>query len=116
MSVWFEVELSAVEEDSCSVVVKGTKASGICFEGLDTAVEAFTDGVGDVMLEVRQHVRKPFFDHSGDLHHRLQTAATGPGIPVLEIGLRTTRVAVRPEPTEVLLQRPGSRCLQLLVF
>ena len=69
----------------------------------------------EVMLEVCQHVRKPLLNHPGDLQHRLQTAATGPGIPVLEIGLRTTRVAVRPEPTEALLQRPRSRRLQLLV-
>ena len=88
MSVRFEVKLSAVEEDSRSVVFKGAKAAGICFEGLDAAVEAFADCVGDVMLEVRQHVRKPLLDHLRNLHYRLQTAATSPGIPILEVGLR----------------------------
>ena len=111
----FEVKLSTVEEDSYSVVLKVTEASGICFEGLNAAVETFADGVGNVMLEVRQNVRKPVLDHLGNLHHRLQTAATGPGIPTLKIGPGAARVAVRPEPTEVFLQRPRSRGLQLLV-
>ena len=53
---WVEAELAAVEEDSDAVVVEGSEAAGIGFEGLDFGVEAFHDGVGDAVLEVGQEV------------------------------------------------------------
>ena len=51
-SLRHEVEFSAVEEDSCAIVLEGTESSGLGFDRLDAAVEAFAFGVGDAVAEV----------------------------------------------------------------
>ncbi len=47
---WFEVGLSAVEEDFYKIAVEGVEGPVRGFERLDTAVEAFACGIGDSIL------------------------------------------------------------------
>ena len=51
---WVEIELTAIEQDSYSVVFKISKSSCCGLDRLDSAVEAFGRRVGDAMTKVTQ--------------------------------------------------------------
>lgn len=65
-----EVELSTVEQDSDPIVRKESKAASRGFNGLHSAVDAFTLSVGDFVAAVCQQVFQLPLNCLGDLDHR----------------------------------------------
>jgi len=60
-SMGHSFELSAVEEDTCAIVCKGTESSCLGLDRLDAAVEAFAHGVGNaVAVTVHEEIRVPW--------------------------------------------------------
>ena len=69
--LWFEVEFSAIEENSDAVVFEDAEASGGRLEGLDAAVEAFGRTVADGAGEPGQHAVQAILQHPSHLLVRL---------------------------------------------
>jgi len=66
---WHEIEFSAVEEDSGAVVLEGSKATGLGFDGLNTTVETFTHGVGNPVSKVAENVSEVSLKHLGNFDY-----------------------------------------------
>ena len=64
---WMKIESTAEEEDACAVVWEGTEASGVGFDALDFAAEAFGDGVGDGIAQGGEDAHEVALDHPGNL-------------------------------------------------
>ena len=102
-----------MEQNPCPVVREVTKPTGIGFDELDGAVEAFCTGVADSVLA---EVEQSFFvapEHFDYLFDGLQLAAHRVVRPGLEEAFGSTLVAVAPELAEVLLDAPGSAGFQI---
>ncbi len=83
-----QVELAAEEEDSDAVVGERSEASGVGFDGLNLAVEAFADGVGDVVRDVGQQSLEMSLEHLRFLGDWFEAAADGPGVWLIAINLQ----------------------------
>ncbi len=60
VSRWHQFELSAVKENPCSIVCKGTESSCLGLDRLDAAVEAFAHGIGNAVAKVGERVFECF--------------------------------------------------------
>ena len=75
INLWQQVQFSAVEENSDSVVVEVTESSGGGFQGLDSAVESFGHSVADSVPKPGEDIVESTFDHPGLFLDRIQLAA-----------------------------------------
>ena len=100
-----------MKQDSGAVALETVEASGGGFDGLNTAIDSFTDRIGDVVITPIEQAFDVFFEHPGHLFDRLQTRTDRPTIPVLvKIFLRLVTAQMWfPKPAEILLYRPGPR-------
>ena len=73
-----------MEEYGDSVVLKASKASGICLDRLYDVIEAFGGGIGDAVLQIGDDVFKVLFDHLGDPLDGFKFTTACPAIPLFE--------------------------------
>ena len=62
-----------MEVDGQLVMVAIAKATGHLLDDLDLAVEALGSGIGDAVLEVREHVRQVSLERLGRFLDRLKS-------------------------------------------
>ena len=91
------VEFSAIEKDSGAVVAKVSETPSIRFDVLDFGVNAFTESIGDRMLDVGDDVLEMSFDHLGDSDDGFELATTGPPEPFFEKAPGRFFIVVGPE-------------------
>ena len=91
VTFWHEVELAAEEEDSDSVMSEVPEAAGRRLDRLDTAVEAFGDGIGDPVKEVGQQMRQVIFEGPGHLLDLVQARVDRALIPIVVVSVGSVR-------------------------
>ena len=67
------------------------------------------------MPEVRQEVGEVLLEHIGDLDDRRESAPGSPGVPAAEEGRGALGVGVPPEPSELLIDRPRTSRLEIVL-
>lgn len=77
-------------------------------DGFDPAVDALGRAVGDFQDDGIEDAPKVLFDRSGNLLHGLQTAANGPGQPLLPGLDGPGSASVMPQPHGGFFKRPGA--------
>ncbi len=70
-----QVKLAALEQDSRSLVGELSKTASSRFNGLHSAVEPFTEGIGDFVSAVGQEVFQMTVNHLGRLFEWLALTA-----------------------------------------
>src|SRR3989304_5846957 len=81
----------------------------------DLGIQSFGHGVSNAMLEIGQHIGQVSGNELGDIDHGLQATVRRPEIPALPEALSPALAAIAPPFTQGLLQRPGTRGLQIAV-
>src|SRR3954470_591586 len=81
------LELASDEVDHRLQVVRRAVSAGLGLGGLDEAVDAFKDAIGDVGVVPAQDALPVPLDGPGRVDHRLEAAVGGPEVPRLEEGL-----------------------------
>lgn len=111
-SVWVEVQSSTVKEDRGTEVVAVAKASGGLLDPLDLGVDAFRDGVGDVVLQIGEDVVEPGLEHPRHLLDGLERRPDRPAVPSIKELPRRAQVYVAPEVRARMVNGPGAGRLQ----
>lgn len=83
---------------------------------MNTAVEAFTSGVGNEVLEVVEDVWQEVFEHLGFLLHRSQIALLDPSVPSIKEPPGPAWQAESPDALELFFQSPRSCGLEVQFF
>src|SRR6266567_484685 len=112
--VWVKIQAAAVEVDRRLEVLGVAEAARGLLDPLDDGVDTLEPGVGEVMAQVGQQVRQVTLDELGDRRHGLEPAVGRAPEPAREEGAGRPGIAVGPEGTEALLERPGSADLEIL--
>ena len=105
------MKLSEEEQDSGSIVIEFAEASGVGFQGLNTAVNGLRGCVGDPVLEVVEQTLQMPFQGARNLLDRLQASPDRMMVPLLEIAFALPPALLIPKPAKVFLHQPGTRGL-----
>ena len=111
-----ELEPTAVEVDGGFEVLLVPKAVRAFLDRLDLGVKPLTDGIGDGMGEVSQHIGQVALDQAGHLDHRGELRMRGPEVPALPEAASPAGARVAPQDPQGLLQRPGAAGLQVVLL
>ena len=75
---------------------------------MDATVETFAHGVGNAVAKVGQDILDVSLKHLGHFDDWFELATGSPAVPAVEEIVGDTRLAIFPEPPELLLDGPGT--------